>query len=62
VISCKKGLYSDEVWARYRVVEINGNRAFIEFLCDLPFPPQSVALISELEVIEESVIPERQGS
>jgi hypothetical protein len=32
-------------------VEINGDRAIIEFICDLPIPPQSVAMVSELEIV-----------
>jgi len=48
------GLYPDEKGARYKVVEINGDRAVIEFICDLPIPPQSVAKTSELEVIQQS--------
>ena len=48
------GLYPDEEGARYKVLEINGNRAVIEFVCQLPIPPQSVANIDELEVAEVS--------
>ena len=51
IVKFKDGLYSDEKGARYIVVEINGDRAFIEFIDDLPFPPQSVAKVSELEVV-----------
>jgi hypothetical protein len=47
------GLYPDEKGTRYKVLEINGDRAFIEFICDLPIPPQSVAKTSELEVIHQ---------
>jgi hypothetical protein len=32
-------------------LEINGDRVVIEFICDLPIPPQSVATVSELEVV-----------
>lgn len=39
--------------ARYEIVEVNGDRAIIEFICDLPIPPQSVALVGELEVVEQ---------
>jgi hypothetical protein len=51
-VQFKDGLYNDEIGARYKVVEINGDRAIIEFICDLPIPPQSVALVGELEVVE----------
>lgn len=47
------GLYPDEKGAKYKVVEINGDRAAIEFICDLPIPPQSVAKTSELEVVHQ---------
>ena len=47
------GLYPDEKGVRYKIVEINGDRAVIEFICDLPIPPQSVAKISELEVVHQ---------
>lgn len=46
------GLYDDEKGAMYKVIEINGDRAIIEFICDLPIPPQSVAKINELEIVQ----------
>ena len=46
------GLYNDEREAKYKVVEMNGDRAIIEFICDLPIPPQSTAKTSELEVVQ----------
>jgi hypothetical protein len=46
------GLYADEEGARYKVLEINGDRAVIEFICELPIPPQSVAKLDELKVVE----------
>ena len=46
------GLYFDEEGAKYEVVELNGSRAVIEFMCKLPIPPQSIANIDELEVVE----------
>jgi len=49
-----EGLYPDETGAKYKVVEINGDRAIIEFICDLPIPPQSVAKVNELIVINEN--------
>jgi transcription antitermination factor NusG len=47
------GLYPDEKGAKYKVVEINGDRAVIVFICDLPIPPQSIAKISELEIVHQ---------
>ena len=52
-VQFKDGLYDDEVEAKYKIVEINGDRAIIEFICDLPIPPQSVAMVSELEIVHE---------
>ena len=37
----------------YRVIEVVGNDAIVEFLCDLTFPPLVAAKISELEPAEE---------
>ena len=45
------GLYDDENGAEYKVIEINDDRAIIQFICDLPIPPRSVAKTSELEVV-----------
>ena len=59
-VKFKDGLYTDEEGARYRVMEINGNRAVIEFLCQLPIPPQSVAKIDELELADEGNIDEQK--
>ena len=50
-VKFREGLYIDEAGAKYKILEINGDRAIIEFICDLPFPPQSVANISELIVV-----------
>ena len=46
------GLYADEEGTRYKILEINGDRVVIEFICQLPIPPQSVAKIDELVVVE----------
>ena len=50
-VQFKDGLYADEVGARYKIVEKNGDRAIIEYICDLPIPPQSIASTSELEFV-----------
>lgn len=52
-VKFKDGLYPDEVGAKYKVVEINGDRAIIEFIYDLPIPPQSVAKVNEMIVVNE---------
>lgn len=48
------GLYEDEEGARYKVLEVNGDRAIIEFICHLPIPPQSTAKVDELELIKKA--------
>lgn len=52
IVKFRDGLYSDEDGAFYRVIEDNGDRVFIEFNCNLRFPPQSVARTKDLEVVE----------
>ncbi len=52
IVKFKDGLYSDETSAKYKIVEMNGDRAVLEFICDLPIPPQSVAKTNELEIIK----------
>lgn len=44
-----------EKGAMYTILEINGDRTIIEFICDLPIPPQSVAKTKELEVIQYEI-------
>jgi hypothetical protein len=56
-VQFKGGLYDDEAGARYKIVEINGDRAIIEFICNLPIPPQSVAKVTELEVVSQEQDP-----
>ncbi len=52
-VKFKDGLYPDEEGARYKVVEINGDRTVIVFICALPIPPQSVAKTDELEIVPQ---------
>lgn len=52
-VKFREGLYSDEKGAKYKVVEINGDRVTIEFICNLPIPPKSIAKTSELEVVQQ---------
>lgn len=40
---------SDE---RFTLIELNGDRCFIRFICDLPIPPVQVAKVSDLKLIE----------
>ncbi len=52
IVKFKDGLYTDEEGAIYKVIEDNGDRVFLEFICDLRFPPQSVALVRDLEMVK----------
>jgi hypothetical protein len=52
-VKFKDGLYPDENGAEYKILEINGDRALVQFTCDLPISPQSIARLSELEVIPQ---------
>ena len=51
IVKFKNGLYPDEKGVTYRLIEINGDRGLIVFIGKMPYPPQSVAKINELEVI-----------
>ena len=53
IVKFKDELYPDEEGAIYRVIEDNGDRVFLEFICDLTFPPQSVARVKDLEILED---------
>ena len=51
----KKGLYEDEEGAVYQVLEVNQDRAVLEFVTtNLTIRPQSIANIAELEVVTKS--------
>jgi hypothetical protein len=51
----KKGLYDDEDGAIYRVLEINGDRCFLELEnTNMIIRPQSVAMLSDLMLLEGS--------
>ena len=58
LVTFKKGLYADEEGAVYRVVEINDDRAILVFVnTQLPIPPQSVAMLAELDLFTEAILP-----
>jgi len=52
IVKFRDGLYPNEEGAYYWVIEDNGDRVFIEFICNLRFPPQSVARTKDLEVVK----------
>jgi hypothetical protein len=54
LVTFKKGLYADEERAIYRVIEINGDRCFIELInTSMDIRPQSVARITELSIFRD---------
>ena len=61
IVKFRDGLYEDEKGAMYKVIEINDDRAFIEFVCNLPIPPQSIAKTCELVVIQYDKKDEQAG-
>jgi hypothetical protein len=56
LVEFKKNLYKDEVGAVYRVLEINGDRCFLElFSTSMLIRPQSVAMLDELALVPEKL-------
>ena len=52
LVKFKKGLYKDEKNTVYKILEINGDRGFVELVnTKLSFPPQSVVILKELVVV-----------
>lgn len=51
VVRFRDGLYADEVGNAYLVIEDNGDRVFVKAICDLTFPPVSIARTNELELL-----------
>jgi hypothetical protein len=56
IVKFADGLYPDEVNTLYTVLEVNGDRVVLQFICDLPLPPQSIASIYELEIVQSKSI------
>jgi hypothetical protein len=51
LVQFRKGLYPDEEDAVYRVLEINGDRCILVLASKgLLIPPQSIAMLQELEL------------
>jgi len=56
LVTFKQGLYDDEIDTVYQVVEINGDRCFLELVnTNMVLRPQSVALLSDLDFFVETV-------
>jgi hypothetical protein len=54
LVRFKRDLYADEVSAVYRILEINGDRCFLELNnTNMLIRPQSVALLDELELVPD---------
>lgn len=52
LVTFKKSLYEDETGAVYRVLEINGDRCFVELVnTNMVIRPQSVAIVADLELV-----------
>ena len=51
-VKFKDGLYTDKEGTRYKLVEVNGDRVVIEFIRQLPIPPQSIANMDEMELVD----------
>lgn len=50
LVMFRKGIYPDETGAVYRVLELNGNRCFIDLAnTNMVIRPKSVASLSDLE-------------
>ena len=43
----------EEAEARYRVVEDNGDRLIVEYICDMPIPPKELVSREMIVVVEE---------
>ncbi len=55
LVTFRKGLYNDEEGAVYQVLEINGDRTILELVnTNMVIRPQSIALLSELDIFEEN--------
>ena len=58
LVTFKKGLYPDEEGAVYRILEINGDRSILELAnTNMIIRPQSVAILSELDLFVGIVEP-----
>ena len=55
IVRFRDGLHPDELRTAYLVIEDNGDRVFVKAICDLSFPPISVARTCELELLEASL-------
>jgi len=51
IVRFRDGLFADEAGNTYLVIEDNGDRVFVKAICDLTYPPVSVARTNELELL-----------
>ena len=58
IVKFKDGLYEDEEGQLYTIIEYNGVRVILEYICDWEtLRPTSVAVTKELEVVPPEDIP-----
>ncbi len=63
LVTFKKGLYSDEEGAIYRILEINEDRCFLELVnTSMTFRPQSVAMLTDLDLYAGNLPPDNQSN
>ena len=51
IVRFRDGLFADEAGSTYLVIEDNGDRVFVKAICELTFPPVSIARTNELELL-----------
>ncbi len=47
---------ADEVGTTYRVLEVNGDRCVIEFICDMRIRPTFVRLLADLKRVDSATL------
>lgn len=50
-----KPLNQDENKERFTLIEVNDDRCFIRFICDLPIPPVQVAKTADLVIARDEL-------
>lgn len=49
-------LFEDEVGTTYRVIEVNGDRCIIEYVCTMRIRPTFVRLVSDLKRVDAATL------
>lgn len=50
-VSFKKPYPDEDPSSRYKVLEVNGDRCKIKYVCNLPIPPVYVVKTADLQVV-----------